>query len=61
MTTKRIIAIEVECGRVVCGDCADPIEEDDEEKLTAGTKGPGVMSTGGLNQVPGMTRRAAQG
>ena len=27
MTTKRIIAIEVECGRVVCGDC-DWLDED---------------------------------
>ncbi len=46
-----------------CGDCADPLEEEDDEEilLTLETKGPGVMSTGGLNQVPGMTRRAAQG
>lgn len=56
------ICLKTELSGGLCSACADPIkEEDDEKNLTAGTKGPGVMSTGGLNQVPGMTRRAAQG
>lgn len=57
------ICLKTELSGGLCSDCADPIDEEDDEEilLTFETKGPGVMTTGGLNQVPGMTRRAVQG